>query len=337
MQPVQGVAVPGGGSQLLGGALRQVVRPIQQPHIQHHAVIDGGLQRGLAVHADLIQPGVPFRSRGAGIGQDDGIGVIAQLLLAQGGQVVLQLIIEGEHFLQRQAVPLGDDVKGLAGAGGIAAAQCLTAAQIALQVGDGHDRADGVYAVLQPDIFGELHRFVLLAGAVVIQYTVHEQQKLVAVHQGAEEFPLEIKPGGLHQCITGGAHDGIGELFLGQQIFFLYHGQRKGGDGVLRRDIFLIDKAVQHGVTGLVEVAFPFDIAHRVAVIFHPQGKGELVKKGDGARQNGQPENGGEEIGDTVQGAGNGPAVIPPGVPAACLALGGFIPQCGDQRPGFAA
>ena len=215
MQPVQGIVIPGGGCQLLGGAVRQVLRPVQQAHIQHHAVIDGGFQRSFAIDGNILQPGVPLLGRGAGIGQDDRIGIVAQLLLPQGGEVLLQLRIEVVHLLQRQAVALGDGFDGLAGAGGVAAAQLLIAAQVTLQIGNGHERANGINAVLQPDIFGELHRFVLFPGAVVIQHLIHVEQELIAVLQGAEELALEIEAGGIHQLIAGGAHDGIGEFFLG--------------------------------------------------------------------------------------------------------------------------
>ena len=71
-------------------------------------------------------------------------------------------------------------------------------------------------------------------------------------------------------------------------------------EGVQGNNIFLIDEASQHGIPGLVKVAFLGDVADGLAVILHPKGKGKLIEEGDGAGQNGQAEDGCKEIGDAV-------------------------------------
>ena len=338
MQPIQGSAVCRGSRQRLGGSLRQILRPVEPALIQDHAVVDSDLQRTFPVRFLPVQPlvgGVPFLDAGAGFRQLHRIGIVAELQLAQGGKILLQLVVELKHLLHRKAVPLGNGGDGLAGPGGVGALELLVAAQIALQRGNAHQRADRVHPVLQPDILGEAHHFVLFPGAVVAEHLIHVEQEFVAVLQRAQELALQIEAGGFHQLVAGGAHDGVGQLLFGHQLLLPDDRERKGGNGILRRNILLVDQAVQHGVPGLVEVAFFRDVAQRLAVIFHLQRKGEGIEEGNDPRQDRQPENGREEIGNAVKGPRHRPTVIPPGLPARRTSLRGLIPQGGGQGFGL--
>ena len=117
LQTVQGIVIPAAAASSSaapsGRSSGQYSRPIYSTMPLLMAVSSGvspltEISSSRAFHSS---------AGGTGIGQDDRIGIVAQLL-PQGGEILLQLHIEVVHLLQRQAVALGDGFDGLAGAGG---------------------------------------------------------------------------------------------------------------------------------------------------------------------------------------------------------------------------